>query len=123
MDKNIDFENMFDSGSEALKMGLKLRELILLFFSDIEESIIGGAKVKLALYSRGGKNNLLCGIQPGKDDSCMLYVHQVQAISHERLKLIGKGKHSKQIKFNQADEINEDDINWLFGLINEKASF
>ena len=123
MDKNIDFENMFDSGSKALKMGLKLRELILLFFSDIDESIIGGMKIKLALYSRGGKNNLLCGIQQGKDDSCMLYVHHVLAITHERLKLIGKGKHSKQIKFNQVDEINEEDIKWLFGLIDEKAPF
>ncbi|NNC50286.1 MAG: DUF1801 domain-containing protein [Flaviramulus sp.] len=123
MDKNIEFDNMFDSRSKALKMGLRLRELILSFFLEIDESIIGGTKIKLALYSRGGKNNLLCGIQQGKNDSCMLYVHHVLEISHERLNLIGKGKHSKQIKFNNLDEINEKDINWLFGLIDEKAPF
>ena len=123
MNQNKAFGNMFDAGSKALKLGLKLRELILLFFSDIEESIIGGGKVKLALYSRGGKNNLLCGIQEGKNDSCMLYVHHLLEISHERLKLGGKGKHSRQIKFNREEEINEEDIKWLFGLIDEKAPF
>ncbi len=66
---------------------------------------------------------MLCGIQQGKDYSCILYVHHLQTISHERLKLRGKGKHVKKIKLNLESEINKEDIKWLFELVDEKAPF
>ncbi|MBS9463430.1 hypothetical protein KIM67_13515 [Flagellimonas sp. 389] len=104
-------------------MGIKIKGLIESSFDAIEENIVGGAKVKLVLYSRNGKNNVLCGIQEGNNDSCMLYVHHIDEINHERLKFSGKGKHAKRIKFNTIEEIREDDIKWLFSKINENAPF
>lgn len=120
---NVAFLELFEPNSQALSMGLALRELVFSSFSGIDESIIGGAKVKLALYSRGGKNNVLCGIQQGAGDSCMLYVHHVDTISHNRLKFSGSGKHAKRIKFLDENEIFEEDITWLFKLVKDKAPF
>ncbi|GMN06334.1 hypothetical protein MTsPCn5_17230 [Croceitalea sp. MTPC5] len=122
MDNN-DFFTLFTPDSEALKIGLILRDLLFSSFSDIEETISGGAKVKLALYSRGGKNNVLCGIQQSKDGSCMLYVHHIDSISHERLKFSGSGKHAKRIKFSDASQILADDIIWLFQLVEKNAPY
>ncbi|WP_298998543.1 hypothetical protein ACOKFD_02295 [Flagellimonas sp. S174] len=118
-----DFKNMFDENSGALEMGLILRDMVYQSFQNIEESIAGGAKVKLALYSRGGKANVLCGIQKGSGDTCMLYVHHVESITHDRLKFSGKGKHAKRIKFSSPEEILKEDIEWLFSQVNQNSPY
>lgn len=116
-----EFNNIFTEDSEALKMGQKLRSIIDDYFSDIDENAYGGDKVKITLYSRGDLQNVLCGLQEGSNDSCMLYVHHVDEMDHERLKFSGKGKHAKRIKFNNTKEIIEEDIKWLFSLVDESA--
>lgn len=116
------FNQIFKS-TKAREMGVKLRQIIETHFTNIDGNIVGGAKVKLVLYSRNGENNVLCGIQEGSDESCMLYVHHIDTISHERLKFSGKGKHAKRIKFYNPDEIMEDDIRWLLSKVNENAPF
>ncbi|WP_350284645.1 hypothetical protein [uncultured Croceitalea sp.] len=118
-----EFSTIFEPGSTALKIATKLRELVFSSFSDIDETLSGGAKVKLVLYSRGGKNNVLCGIQLSKDGACMLYVHHVPTIAHERLKFSGSGKHAKRIKFFNEDEVLSEDIVWLFRQVEKNAPF
>ncbi|MEM9076433.1 MAG: hypothetical protein AAGC43_05300 [Bacteroidota bacterium] len=118
-----DFKNMFEPNSKALAMGLILRDIVNQSFQNIEESIVGGAKVKLALYSRGGTENVLCGIQKGAEDTCMLYVHHVDSITHNRLKFTGKGKHAKRIKFSSERDIVKEDVEWLFSLVNQNSSY
>lgn len=115
------FKNTFIDGSKAQRIGLKLRGIVIAFFSKIDESIVGGSKVKLTLYSRNGPNNVLCGIQQAANDTCILYVHNVNSINHERLKFSGKGKHAKRIKFEKATDVLEKDINWLLKQVNENA--
>ena len=110
--------------SEKAKMiGLKLQEIIESTLENIEGNIVGGAKVKLLLYSRNGPNNVLCGIQEGSKETCMLYVHHVNGIEHERIKFSGKGKHAQRIKFNTVSEVNESDIRWLVTKADENAPF
>ncbi len=116
------FNQIFKS-SKAKEMGNKLKKIIESHFNNIEGNIVGGAKVKLVLYSRNGKNNVLCGIQEGNDESCMLYVHHVDEVNHERLKFSGKGKHAKRIKFIDINDIIVDDIKWLLSKVNENAPF
>ncbi|WP_179021264.1 DUF1801 domain-containing protein [Winogradskyella forsetii] len=118
-----DFKKTFVEHSEAQQMGLKLRAILMDFFEDLEETIHGGKKVKLTLYSRNGPNNVLCGIQQSANDTCMLYVHHIESINHERLKFSGKGKHAKRIKFESVADILEDDINWLLKQVNENAPY
>tara|TARA_B100001063_G_C16776602_1_gene566017 strand:- start:6133 stop:6555 length:423 start_codon:yes stop_codon:yes gene_type:complete len=116
------FTQIFKS-DKAKEMAVRLKEIIIDQFEDIEENILGGAKVKLVLFTRGGSNNVLCGIQEGSSNSCMLYVHHLAQINHPRLKFSGKGKHAKRIKFNELDEIIEEDIKWLLGQVEENAPF
>ena len=66
---------------------------------------------------------MLCGIQEGSNDSCMLYVHHVESLNHHTLKFSGKGKHAKRIKFYDIDEIVEDDILWLLSKVQENAPY
>ncbi|NAY90337.1 hypothetical protein GTQ34_00260 [Muricauda sp. JGD-17] len=118
-----EFNKIFTAGSNAHKMGLKLRGLVASNFENIDETISGGAKVKLALYSRNGTNNVLCGIQQGSNDSCMLYVHHIPELEHDRLKFSGKGKHAKRIKFTDISQISTEDITWLLGKVRENAPY
>ncbi len=123
MENTEAFKTIFPENSKALKMGLTLRAFILNHFTDVVESIHGGAKVKLALYTRDGKNNVLCGLQEGKEDSCMLYVHHLENIKHERLKFSGSGKHAKRIRFTDTNEIIAEDIKWLLSQVETNAPF
>ena len=114
-----EFEKTFNENSVALTMGIKLRELIFDHFNKIEENIYGGKKIKLSLYSLIDTKTELCGIQQGSDDTCMLYIHHIETIEHDRLKFSGKGKHAKRIKFARENEIIAEDIYWLFSKIEE----
>lgn len=116
------FEQIFKS-SKSKEMGIKLKKIVESYFDNVEGNIVGGAKVKLVLYSRNGKNNVLCGIQEGSDNSCMFYVHHIDKINHERLKFSGKGKHAKRVVFNDIQEIIEGDIKWLLSKVDENAPF
>ncbi len=117
-----EFVNMFKAAA-SLVMGLKLRELVLECLGDVDETIGGGVKVKLALYSKGKPNNVFCGIQPAKNGFCIFYVHYVSDISHERLRFSGKGKHAKSIKFESEADILEKDILWLLSQVKANAPF
>jgi len=83
------FTQIFKS-DKVKEMAVRLKEIIIDQFEDIEENILGGAKVKLVLFTRGGSNNVLCGIQEGSKNSCMLYVHHLEQISHPRIKFSEK---------------------------------
>ena len=111
------------SNQRTKEMGVKLKGIIESQLDNIEENIVGGAKVKLALYSRNGSSNVLCGIQEGKDESCMLYVHHIDSIDHDRLAFSGSGKHAKRIRFNSINEIIEDDIKWILAKVEENAPY
>lgn len=116
------FNQLFSSDITE-KMGIKLKNIIESHFDGIEGNIVGGSKVKLILYSRNGKNNVLCGIQEGSGESCMLYVHHIDKIEHQTLKFSGKGKHAKRIKFTDPKDIVETEIRWLFSKVEENAPY
>jgi len=119
----MDKLNQLFKSSKAKAMGVKLKDIIESYFDNYECTITGGTKVKLILYSRNGKNNVLCGIQEGSNESCMFYVHHVDHINHERLKFSGKGKYAKRIKFVDINDIVEDDIKWILSKVHENAPF
>ena len=116
------FDQIFKS-PRANKIGNKLKEIIESHFDNVAGSIVGGEKVKLVLYSRNGKNNVLCGIQEGTNESCMLYVRHLDELNRDRLKFSGKGKHAKRIKFNSTEDIMEEYIKWSLSKANENALF
>ena len=118
-----EFKQVFPSNSEALAIALQLRTLVFEVLGNVEENFVGGKKVRLILYSRGGPSNVLCGIQEGKNDTCFLYVHHLPVLNHPRLFYSGKGKHAKRITFTEQSDINREDITWLLHQVEENSPF
>lgn len=71
-------------------MALVIRDSVQAIFPHAQEGFYGGAKVKMVLYSIESPNQVICGIQTGKEDSCILYVHHINELNHPRLAFGGK---------------------------------
>ena len=107
------FDDMISSHPKKTQaMALKLRNLVQNSLVDTEEQIVGGAKVGLALYTDSETNKVLCGVQP-TDGACLLYVHHIKNFKHPRMKLEGRGKHAKHIRFQSMDDVREEDVRWV----------
>jgi hypothetical protein len=88
------------------RIATQLRRLVLDSSPGLVENVYGSAKVGIALYSVGGETDVLCGIQP-RDDSCLLYVHNVTETDSIALKLQGKGEDNRHVKFGPKDRLPE----------------
>jgi DNA helicase IV len=109
-----------DRPESIRKTAQKLRNIIFETLGDIDENIYGGKKVQNALYSKGDPNNVVCGIQTN-DKYCLFYLHKTDVVNTDGLKLEGKGKHAKHVKFASAAEIDENLIRRVLTEIIEKG--
>ncbi|OSZ82864.1 hypothetical protein CAP35_06255 [Chitinophagaceae bacterium IBVUCB1] len=92
------FDTLIEGRPENLKKtAMQLKGLALRVDKLIVETIYGGSKSKVALYSKGGPNNVLFGIQLN-DKYCILYLHHTESADTMSLKLEGEGKHAKHVK-------------------------
>lgn len=101
--------------SDVQRLAERLRDVVRSALPDARENIHGGAKVGMALYSLENENDVVCAIQPAAD-RCMLYIHRVSADDSPDLRLEGKGKSNRHIKFRSADEIDPAPIRALLEL-------
>lgn len=99
------FDDIFTTKptQELATLAQQVRSIALTVDKRIEENIYGGAKVRMALYSIGGSNNVLYGIGLGKDH-IKLYLHHTENADTETLLLEGKGKHAKTVKIKTVDK-------------------
>lgn len=81
-----------------------LRELALSTIDGLREGIYGHAPVMLALYSMGGPNTVVCGIQP-RDGSCLFYLHRIEQDDVPDLTLAGVGKHARHLEFASPQSV------------------
>lgn len=94
------FENCFRGQPPGLlSLGRAVRELVLEALPEATESIHGGSKVGLALYSVSGGKTVVCGIQPSGGD-CLFYIHHLSPEDSSSLKLEGKGKHARHLRIS-----------------------
>ncbi len=100
---------------EVRRIAERLRELVRGALPDAHEGIYGGAKVAMALYTLEHENDVVCAIQPAAG-RCMLYIHRVGAEDAPDLRLYGKGKANRHIKFHGVEEINPEPILTLLKL-------
>ena len=98
----------------------RLRKLVMDVLANPEEQIVGGAKVGLALYTDGETNSVMCGVHPS-GDKCLLYIHHIADLDHPRLKLEGKGKRARHIKFGSVKEIQDEDVRWVLTEVEKRA--
>lgn len=115
-----EFNSIFKS-PRAKAIGVKLKAIIEEQLEGIEGNMVGGAKVKLVLYSRNGNNNVLCGIKEGIKDSCLLYVHHVNQEDSPVIKFSGKGKHARTIRYNNLEEIDQNALKVLLNKVDTNA--
>lgn len=90
-------------------VALKLREAIQASLPDSDEAICGGGKIGMALYSIGGPNNVVCGIQPTPSD-CKLFFHGWRSLVEHGFVLEGSGKHARHIKVRHVEELAHFDV-------------
>ncbi len=114
------FEDVFQPVDSAVKTTAReLRAIVRDAIPDIEETVVGGSKVQLVLYSSGGSDRLVCGIQPSRD-RCLFYLHRVTPEDVPEYKLGGRGKHAKHIAFTQRAEVIDGVIRRLLNLSVER---
>jgi hypothetical protein len=90
--------------ADVQKVAKRLRTVVKQAVPDAQEGIVGGAKVGLVLYSLKGPDDVLCGIQPGKD-ACLFYIHHLKDMESAAFKLEGKGQHALHIKFKSLADV------------------
>jgi len=83
---------------EASALASQLRSTIQAALPEADENVSGGAKVQVVLYSIGGPNRVICGLQHS-GPKCFLYLHRIQAEDVPEYPLQGKGKHAKRLNF------------------------
>ncbi|WP_248517225.1 DUF1801 domain-containing protein [Salinarchaeum laminariae] len=95
--------------ADVRDVATRLRELIQATIPDADESVSGGAKMGIALYSIGGANNVVCGIQP-TEDTCRLFFHGWKQLEDGGYRLDGSGKNARHIKIRSPEELDLDDV-------------
>jgi len=86
------------------KTATQLKKLILDTLPDLNEHVYG-KKIHTILYSKENPNQVICGIQTS-EKQCLLFLHKTEGINTTGLKLEGKGKSAKHVKYNQSSEID-----------------
>lgn len=100
------FEEMIKERPEDVRnTAFRLRKYVVETLPNVDENIYGGKKVQNALYSKESANRVVCGIQ-ANDNFCMLYLHKTDEVNTDSLKLEGKGKHAKHVKFKSPNEVD-----------------
>ena len=85
-----------------------IRQLIHDEFPQLEETLHGGTKVAMALYSVGGQSVVL-GIEPGLH-YVKLYLHHPDRLGKTQFRLEGRGKHMRHIKFTAPPEDRREEL-------------
>ncbi len=96
-----------------------LRALVTAALPDAAEGIYGGASVRIALYSHGGPNHVVCGIQPS-GPRCLFYLHRINPEDAPELNFAGKGKHARHLEFTAPTDIPGEAITRLVLLSAER---
>jgi hypothetical protein len=60
----------------------------------------GGAKVRLKLFSIGGSQHVVCGVQP-RDGACLFYLHHIRPEDSKVLTIEGQGKHALHVRLTE----------------------
>jgi hypothetical protein len=105
---------------EVAEVAERLRAIVKRVLPQASEGVYGGAKTVIALYSIGGSQNVICGIQPAAKH-CLFYIHHVQQQDSAVLKLEGKGKTNRHVKVSDTAAIEESEVERLLGLAVERA--
>lgn len=114
-----DFEQLLDPLPKDIReTAIRFRAIVKATIPNADESVSGGAKMGMALYSINGPNNVICGIQP-TEDICKLFFHCWAQLKKSGYRLEGTGKHARHIKVGSPEELEADAISEMIKLVCE----
>lgn len=114
-----DFEQLLDPLPKDIRQtAIRFRAIVKATIPNADESVSGGAKMGMALYSINGPNNVICGIQP-TEDMCKLFFHCWEQLKKSGYRLEGTGKHARHIKVRSPEELEADAISKMIKLVCE----
>ena len=99
----------------------RLRAIVREELPDAEENLYGGKAVQNVLYSLGGTNNVVCGLQPSQKGYCIFYLHHITAEDSQVLELEGKGGGNRHVKLSEVDDEGEQELRRLIQLAKQRA--
>jgi hypothetical protein len=100
------FDELLEPIPEGIcDIAIRFRTLVKDAIPDVDEAVSGGAKMGMALYSIGGANNAVCGLQP-TENMCRLFFHGWKRLEEAGYRLEGSGKHARHIKIRALEELD-----------------
>ena len=91
------------------EVATRLRSIIKATLPDADETVSGGTRIGMALYSINGPNNVICGIQP-TDNTCKLFFHGWRKLKTSGYRLEGSGKNARHIKIHSIQELEAEKV-------------
>ena len=116
------FDEVFEEADSGVRDAAReLRRVALKEIPDVQETVVGGAKVQNVLYYSGDSSRIVCGIQPS-GERCLFYLHRVTPEDVPEYRLGGKGKHARHIAFRGPDEVKNQVIKRVIAVSVERLS-
>ena len=113
----MNFEDVLFKATPAIaELAYSFRTMILETDPMLEEGIYGGEKVRIALYHIGRSDNPAIGIA-ASEKHCQIFIHHFEQVDTKGLKLHGKGKHARHLKFFANDDLDEVRMKQLFAAV------
>ncbi len=107
------FDTIIADKPEAVQAcARQLRQLFLEATPTPDENAYGGQKVQMTLYSIADVNNVAGGVTPAKDH-VKLFLHHTDKVDTSGVKLQGRGKHAKHLKYTQVEDMPIDRLRQL----------
>lgn len=104
--------------ADVREVATRLRAIVEDTVPDADEAVSGGSKMGMALYSVGGANNVVCGIQP-TENTCRLFFHGWEHLENSGYRLDGSGKNARHVKIRSSQELDPDEIANMIELADE----
>lgn len=112
-----DISALFAPFSQQIKtLGEAIRAQIKEALPQATENIYGGKKVANVLYSIDGKNNVICGMQPG-DGFVRVFFHHWQRLQEAGYAVEGSGKNARHVKIASKEDLDALDLKTMLALV------
>lgn len=101
---------------EIKELGEEIRKEILDALPKAEENVYGGKKVGNVLYSVGGKNHVVCGMQP-QEKFIRVFFHNWEKLKDAGYQVEGSGKNARHVKIESLSDLDNLELKKMINLV------
>ncbi len=111
------YSELFEPFSEEIKeLGKVIRSKIIFALPEADENVYGGKKVGNSLYSIGGENNVVCGIQP-QMNFVRVFFHNWERLKDAGYSVVGSGKNARHVKIKKKSDLDDFDLKAMVEIV------